>query len=139
MAFRPIRLLGPALIMAGIATVVLAVAEHQATLYLVLFVPVVTGASALLALGIVLLLAGLLALPMTLLAGSATYEEAPRSGPREAPGNEMAPRSGGLVLVGPVPFFFGAWQRPPRWIYWLAVLFGALFLVGLVLAGLIFF
>jgi uncharacterized membrane protein len=56
-----------------------------------------------------------------------------------SPGQDLAPRSGGLVLVGPVPFFFGAWQRPPRWIYWLAVLFGALFLVGLVLAALIFF
>lgn len=125
------RWVGPGLIVLGIALVVAAVATGGAQLELIVVVPVfVGGASALFLGGVVSIFVGIFLLPLAF--GS---EEAEPSENSPAEPGPTSPRSGGLVLIGPVPIFFGGWKNPGRRAYWVAVLVGAgLVVVAIALA-----
>ncbi|MHB8352423.1 MAG: DUF131 domain-containing protein [Thermoplasmata archaeon] len=136
---RPLSgLLAPLLIGVGAALVLAAVASGAATVSLVVIVPVVTGSSALFGLGILSFVAGVLLLPFTLPAA----EDRPKvpTAPAAAGGGTEV---GGLLLLGPLPIFFGSARAPPRWVYFLAVGFGGalfvlavLFFAGVLVGGL---
>lgn len=121
---------------AGVALVAEAVARGAAEVSLVLIVPVVGGSSGEFLLGVVLLVAGIFALPWSL---TGPLPEAPPTAPgREA--RSGAPASvGGLVLLGPVPIFFGSWGSASRRARWAVALLGAavvgLLVTAWVLAG----
>lgn len=120
------RLAGPTLLLAGIGLVVLAVVRSEAALHLVIVVPVVTGSSPAFVLGVLLLVAGFGLLPLAL----APPAEAAAGPTAVAGGSPESPEGfGGVVLVGPVPLFFGAWRHPGRRRYLLAVAVGAALLV----------
>lgn len=129
---RLVRGIPVAFLAAGVASLVAAVATGEATVYLVLVVPVLAGSSGLLLLGIVLLFLGFFTLPL----GFPGESEEGRGGilPEPAPGmprpaTPPAPAgSGGVILLGPVPLFFGSFRNPSPRVYWLAVLVGAVVL-----------
>lgn len=112
----PILLLG-----GGIALVVHAVLAGRAAVALLVIVPVVYGASVELLLGIVLLFAGILTLPLLLVPPLGSETPPPLPEPRERPAEGGG---GALVLLGPVPLFFGSWRRAPTWVRWAAAGFG---------------
>jgi uncharacterized membrane protein len=89
-----------ALIVAGVALLVAAVASGSASLALVVIVPVLTGRSLVFLAGALLLIVGLFTLP---LAGSRADVDG-RPG-RISPAEET--ETGGLILIGPIPIFFG--------------------------------
>lgn len=127
---RPVGFLAVAAFLAGIALVVLAVIDGRATVSLVVIVPVVTGASGEFLLGVVLIVVGMFALPWAL--AEEREEDRPLPTPEAQPGS--SPASGGLVLVGPVPIFFGSWRGVSRRTRWIVALVGtvvlALFVIG---------
>jgi uncharacterized membrane protein len=102
-----------ALLAAGIALVADAVGRGGASVTLFAIVPVVTGSSVEFLFGVVLLLVGFVTLPLAFLAGA---EPAGAPGPRAPPPHSEAPPTevGGLLLIGPVPIFFGRWQNVSR-------------------------
>jgi uncharacterized membrane protein len=134
MAIRWRRAIGPALLLAGLLVLAFAVATGAARLYLVVIFPVLTSGSPIFLLGVVLLVAGFLTLPWVLAPEEPPVgaEERPVAPAGRPPGPGAAVGGGGLVLVGPVPVFFGAWKNPSRRVYWLAVLAGTLALALLV-------
>lgn len=127
---RPVGFLAVAAFLAGIVLVVLAVIDGRATVSLVVIVPVVTGASGEFLLGVVLIVVGMFALPWAL--AEEREEDRPLPTPEAQPGS--SPASGGLVLVGPVPIFFGSWRGVSRRTRWIVALVGtvvlALFVIG---------
>ena len=129
---RATALAGPALLLAGGALLAVAVGSGAAQVGLFVVVPFVIGSSPLLALGILLLVLGVFLLPWTFAAVPAE-EPRPSGVAREGPASGIA-RSGGVVLVGPVPIFFGGWRAPSRRAYWLAVAVGSVCLVLFVVA-----
>jgi uncharacterized membrane protein len=128
------RWVGPALLLLGVGLVVAAVATGSAHVALVLIVPVIFGsASPLLIAGILSIFLGILALGLTFGVQFEDPEEL-----RPAPGGGPAPSggTGGVVLVGPFPIFFGSWKNPSRRAMLLAVAVGTVVLVSLVLLAL---
>lgn len=117
---------------AGVALVADAVLHGRAALSLVVIVPVVSGSSAEFFLGVVLLVTGVFLLPLSLWE---LGEEEPAP-PSELPPPPASSGAGGLVLVGPVPIFFGSWRNVSRRTRWLVALVGAL-LLGLLVVGLV--
>jgi uncharacterized protein (TIGR00304 family) len=123
------RFIGPALFLAGLAVLALAIARSEASLFLILVFPVVQATGGLGALGVLLLAAGfigsLFALPFR------RGPEVPPS-PQPIPSTEGPPpagsrrRWGGVVFVGPIPIVFGSDARMTRTMLVLGV---ALFLV----------
>jgi uncharacterized membrane protein len=132
-----VRFAGPLLLLAGIVLVVLSVATGSATLYLLVIVPVVTGSSVTFALGTILVVLGIFLLPFLAVEG-APEELSGRGGPTAngtpgtagAPGRPPASGSGGVVLLGPFPFFFGTWRGGSGARYVAAVALGALLTVA---------
>jgi len=125
---RPVGWLSLVAVLAGAAMIVAAVALGQATVALVVVIPVVFGGSPLFAGGVGLVLLGLLG-GMFGIGENASNE--PRS-ERPTEGPEGPVRTGGLVLVGPVPIVWGTGvpiSRRGRWV--LAVLGGVLLLLAL--------
>jgi len=98
-------------ILAGVALLGYAVATAQAHLYLLLIVPVVTGSSGAFFAGVLLVFLGIaigatIAEPFEAVAGT------PPSSPSGVEGGRSPPsRSGGLILIGPVPIALGT-ARP---------------------------
>jgi uncharacterized membrane protein len=127
-----VRWIGPALLVLGIVLVAAAVSTGAAQLDVVVIFPVfVGGASALFLGGVVSLFVGLLLLP---LAFGAKFEVEP-AGP-DASAQPHGERSGGVIILGPFPLFFGSWKNPSRRAWWTAVGVGAAILVAvLVLAA----
>lgn len=121
------------LLVAGAGLVTVAVLAGGASVSLLLIVPVVTGRSAEFLLGVVLLLAGLFLLPW-LWAGE--VEEAPplESEAVRGPAGNSSVGGGGVVLIGPVPIFFGGWRHLPRRARVAVALVGGVVLVVLTLA-----
>ena len=135
------RALGPAFLLLGVVLLAEAVATGQASLSVVLIVPVVSGSSPTLLGGVASLLLGIFLLPLSFGDGG-EGDAPPAPTPASAPGGAAAPvgegGSGGLVLIGPVPIFFGSWARTSPRNYWLAVLAGFLLLgLALLLAALL--
>jgi uncharacterized membrane protein len=121
--------------LSGLALVALSVAQGGATVSLVVIVPVVSGASATFIAGVVLILAGFVALMFSF---SEPWEGPPLSTPTRGAGIDDSPPSGGasgFVLIGPVPIFFGSWRTIPRRQRWWFVLAGAVTLIVVVLAA----
>jgi uncharacterized protein (TIGR00304 family) len=123
------------LLAVGAALIVDAVLRGSAHAALILIVPVLTGGSVEFLFGVLLLFLGLLSLPaLTLMQGLHATE------PGEAPEGGARPSgSGGVVLIGPVPIFFGEWGEMRRRTYWwwvavASVLFAALLVVWVCLA-----
>lgn len=125
----PVLLFSFAVLLVGVG-----IATGSARLYLVLFIPVVAGSSGWLVGGIACLVLGLLTLPLL-------WGEETAAAPFDGGGSSQAAetsRSGGVVLLGPVPIFFGGWKHPPARLYWLAVAVGAALFFGLLVALLVF-
>jgi len=117
------RLVPVALLAAGAALIGDAVARGGASVALVVVVPVIFGASTEFLLGVLVLFFGFVTLPLAL--GYSFVSEEPEDGAphshAEAPPEEV----GGLLLIGPVPLFFGRWGKVSRRTRWLAALAGA--------------
>lgn len=113
------------LLAAGAALLAAAVLEGGAALALVVVVPVLYGRSLAFILGVALLVSGFFTLPLAL--GSSEPDDAPADGP-----TTPAAGTGGLVLVGPVPIFFGAWSGVSLRTRWLVALLGLAVLAVLV-------
>jgi uncharacterized protein (TIGR00304 family) len=121
---------------AGALLVADAVLHGRASLTLVVIVPVFSGGSPEFLLGVALLVVGFFLLPLALWEPS-EGEPLPSEpeGPRETfPSTGAA--GGGIVLIGPVPIFFGGWKNVSRRVRLLAAVVGAALLVLLV-AGLL--
>ena len=101
------------LFLAGVALVVLSVTTGTAAFGIALFVPFVVGRSPELAIGVLLIVGGLFTLPLAFATGGTGDSLDPeRSSPDPV-------RGGGVVVIGPVPVFFGSWKDLPartRWI-----------------------
>ncbi len=118
----------PGLLLAtGIFLIAASVYSGSARLFLLVFVPVITGTSWEFLLGVSALFAGFFLLPLIWTADEAedpSLRAAARTGPGPpAASTELRPlgrdSAGGLILVGPVPIFIGGWRdHPPipyRW------------------------
>lgn len=125
------RVVGPVLLLLGLIVVLYSVLRGSASVSLLLIVPVVSGTSALFLVGVVLLFFGILLLPFAFAAGW-EIERRPYAAPGRhqgpAPADEITGGGGGLVLLGPVPVFFGSWRNPSRAAYWAAALVGVVVL-----------
>lgn len=133
---RPIRFLGPALFVAGIVVVVLAIARGEANVLIVLVFPVVQATGSLGALGVLLLVAGFVASFFALPFRGEPEVVVPPTGPSPpAPPPAATPsrRWGGVVFLGPIPIVFGSDARMTRTMLFLGiVLFVALLALTLI-------
>jgi len=137
---RPIRFVGPGVLLAGLVALALAVARGEANVYLIFIVPAVVGTGPLAFLGILLVFLGFFLTFFLWTAGA----PAPAMGP---PGTdstgimEVTPhgtpktrRWGGVVFLGPIPLVFGSDPQMTRWMLILgAILFLALVLLTIAL------
>ncbi len=118
-----------ALLAAGVGLVADAVVRGGARASLVVVIPVVSGGSAEFLVGVLLLVVGFFSLPFTL--GTLAAPE-PSSGTDPSP----SPWShGGVVLIGPVPLFFGSWRSLSRRARWAWVAVGGAVTVAIVVAA----
>jgi uncharacterized membrane protein len=121
------------LLVAGVVLIVDAVLRGTASVALIAIVPVVSGSSTEFLVGVVLLLVGFLSLPLAFL----SLDPGPSPGavvdPR-ARGETPTAEVGGLILVGPVPIFFGSWKDVSFRTKVAVAVVGAALLVVLVLA-----
>jgi len=117
------------LLAAGVGLVGDAILQGGATVAIVVVLPVIFGASTEFLLGVVLLLVGFVTLPLAM--GWTLASEETDAGPaparREVPPAEV----GGLILIGPIPLFFGRWRGMSRRIRVAVALAGALLLLAL--------
>jgi uncharacterized membrane protein len=127
-----VRWAGPLLLVLGALALAVAVAQGSARLFLLLVIPVVTGTGGLFLGGVVLIALGVFFLPLALLSDQPGAPEPGTSAPPPPPlaAERPATEGGGLLLIGPVPIFFGSWRRNPPIRYRWAVA------VGLVLVAL---
>ncbi len=129
------RWTGPLLMFAGLGLIAVSIVRGSAHLALVVIVPVVTGSSAEFFVGVLLLVSGIFCLPLAFSAGNVLPTELPRIA-AEAPESDSS--SGGLLLVGPIPIFFGAWKNARAAWFWIAVAVGAVVSLALVLFVLVY-
>jgi uncharacterized protein (TIGR00304 family) len=132
-------LIALAAFVAGLALIAYAVADGAARLALVVVFPVVSGSSGLFFLGVLLTFVGILGL-MASLFQSATFDIGPAeeetdedAGSRRPGGPTRTSAAGGVVLLGPVPIFFGSAKPSGRRAY-LWALFLAIVLFAIVLS-----
>ena len=118
-------------LVAGVALLADAVARGDASLALVVVFPVLTGSSAEFLGGTILLVAGIFALPFALAGPFEHVALEPADVPENAP---KSGTSGGLLLVGPVPIFFGSWRGVSRRTRWVVALVGAAVTIGAIVA-----
>jgi uncharacterized protein (TIGR00304 family) len=125
-AVVPIGLLG-----ASAALIAWAILHGGASLAVVVVVPVIFGSSVIFFAGVVLLLAGLFTVPLAFEPGVETEETPVASPPGPAPSSSGG--GGGLVLIGPVPIFFGSWKHvSSRTRLWVAGVGAAILVVAAV-------
>ncbi|HEX9341434.1 MAG TPA: DUF131 domain-containing protein [Thermoplasmata archaeon] len=126
---QPIRLLGPVMLVAGLACLGLAVARGEAAVSLVVVFPLVTGSGPLTLAGILLTFLGFFATflfwpgrPVEIVApeGSSAAAE-------DSSGPAPTRRWGGVVFLGPFPIVFGSDPRMTR----MMLLVGILLFVAL--------
>jgi uncharacterized protein (TIGR00304 family) len=98
--YRALRFAGGALVMLGIVLLVLAVLEGQASLALVLIVPVIYGTGPLLAISVLMIFAGLA------LAFLSFFQATPGTDTANAPRGKK--EWGGVILIGPIPIVIGS-------------------------------
>lgn len=109
---------------AGAVLVVWAALQGGAQLAVVVILPVIFGRSLDFGVGVLLLLVGFFTLPLAFGDSGGFESDAPRL--TEA-------SSAGLVLIGPIPIFFGSWSHASRRTRILAAVIGAAAVVGTVL------
>ena len=131
---RLLPFLGPAILIAGLLTLGLAVARGEASVYLILVIPVVVGTGLIALLGILLVFLGFFLTVFLGLAGAAPPMAGPaqvsEAGPLEA---KPPSRWGGVFFLGPIPLVFGSDTQMTRIMLILGViLFLALLAVTLV-------
>lgn len=125
---RLIRWLGPASFVAGVLTMALAIARAEASVYLVLVIPVIVGTGPLAFLAIILVFGGFL---LTFLLWPSRIAAEPGSGealPTSPEGTSPARRWGGVLFLGPIPVIFGSDPRMTR----MMLLVGVILFVALV-------
>lgn len=111
--WSPLLAAALALIAAGIALLVLAAAQGDVRLFLVVIVPVITGEGAAFALGALALMAGtflaFIAIPLASAAPTVPAEAPPAQGPPPAGAAPEGSSSwGGVVFIGPIPIVLGS-------------------------------
>lgn len=112
---RPIGFVGPALLVAGVALLGLALSRGEASLYLVVVVPVITGSSPLSVAGILLIFAGFFATFLLWPARGIDLPPPTEAAPEMRPeGTPPRSRWGGVVFLGPFPIVFGSDVRMTR-------------------------
>lgn len=128
-----VRILGPVCLAVGAVLLGESLATGGARLYLLVILPVFTGTTLVFGLAVGFLVAGFFLLPLVFV-GKETADlrsegtPAPTSPPSTGMGS-----AGGMVLIGPVPIFFGAWRRNPPISYWWAVVLGVVLAVVVLL------
>ena len=117
---RPAQFLGPALLVAGLLTLALAISRGEATVYLIVIVPAVVGNGPFAFLGILLVFAGFF---LTFFFGLAAVPPPRSAGPLipptpptpDVPSPAVPPRRwGGVVFLGPIPLVFGSDPKMTR-------------------------
>lgn len=131
-AVRLLRMLGPVLLVAGLACLVVGYVQGQASLSLFVIFPVVTATGGWSALGILLLIVGVFAFFLTWPSWTAPALPGPAGpAPGPSPLDAATPPSnrrwGGVVFLGPVPVVFGSDPKIAKWM----ILVGVLLFVGL--------
>ena len=121
-------------LLAGVGLVLVSVLRGGASVAIVVVVPVISGSSGTFLLGIALLIAGLLSLPLALAYDREENSSLEDSGGSARPRPEGAGGSGGFVLVGPVPIVFGSWKGISPRTRRLLALAGAILLIAAVVA-----
>jgi uncharacterized membrane protein len=106
---RRAGLLPVGLLAAGVALIAYSVARGGAAVGVLVVIPFVLGHSVAFAVGVLLLAAGFLTLPLAFV-----ESEAPE--PPPAPAGSTGSGISGVIVVGPFPFFFGAARNLPRWV-----------------------
>jgi uncharacterized protein (TIGR00304 family) len=109
---RALRVLGLALLVAGIITTVLGVLNGDIHVGLALFfIPYMQSSTSLGALAIILIFAGIATLVLDgFYRGGSKAHQVVKEGP-EGPGDRPKKEFGGVVLIGPVPIVFGSSDR----------------------------
>jgi uncharacterized protein (TIGR00304 family) len=134
---RPARLLGPVLLVAGAACLVVGYLQGEATLSLFVIFPVITATGGWSALGILLLIAGFFGFFLTRPNWTAADPASPGGPTQSAASPPTAPagarRWGGVVFLGPVPVIFGSDAKIARWM----IVVGVLLFVGLLVLTII--
>ena len=141
---RAIRILGPAILVAGLVALGFAVARGEARLYLVVIIPVIVGAGPLGILGILLAFLGFfltfflwpVSVPAPALGAVDTIKAPPEHRTQEiSPGEPARSRRwGGVVFLGPIPLVLGSDPHMTRWMLILgAILFVALLFLTIAL------
>lgn len=115
------------LIAGAVACVIEALATGGAHAGFFLVFPFVTGGSGWLVAGALLGFAGIASIGLLL--PDADIADRPPLG--ETPARSA---SGGLVVIGPVPIFWGGWRSPPGWAYWSAAAVGGALLAAFFVA-----
>ena len=113
---RPIRLVGPAVLVGGLAFLALAVGRGEASVYLVVVVPVIAATGPLAFLGVLLVFGGffLTFLLWPALVDRPSGEPPTASSVPPQEGAAPARRWGGVVFLGPIPLVFGSNPRMTR-------------------------
>ena len=137
---RPIRFVGPGVLLAGLVALALAVARGEANVYLIFIVPAVVGTGPLAFLGILLVFLGFFLTFFLWTAGAPPPTMGPPAtdptGIAEVTpqGTPKTRRWGGVVFLGPIPLVFGSDPQMARWMLILgAILFLALVLLTIAL------
>ena len=124
----------------GLALIGYAIRSGTADLVLLVIFPVVSGSSPAFLLGVLLTFVGIVGLMLSLSVGATfVLDEEPEAAGAAAPSaptrSSSSSAAGGVVLLGPVPIFFGAAKPVGRKYYLLAVAVAlVLFVVVLALA-----
>lgn len=140
---RPVRFVGPIVFMVGIAALVVAFFQGQATLALFIIFPVITATGGWAVLGILLMIIGFFLFFLTWPVGTVSAPiSAQGSGPAPSAAGAVSPpeptppmqrRWGGVVFIGPVPVVFGSDQKVTQWMLVLGiVLFVALVVLTII-------
>ncbi len=127
------RAVGPVCLAIGGGLLGEALATGGARLYLLLIVPVVSGTSLAFVLSVVFLAAGFLLLPFAFVQEPPAEAAATAPAPPGSSASTGEGGSGGLILVGPIPIFFGTWRRNPPISYRWAILVGVVLAIVAVL------
>jgi len=118
------RLLGPAIILFGLLVLALAVQRGEASVYLVIVVPVVAGSGPIGFLAILLVFVGFFLTFLLWPGHRALPSEQTSESVRPPTDTATTPRRwGGVVFLGPIPLVFGSDPRMTR----------AMLLVGVIL------
>ncbi len=120
-----------AVFVAGGALLAYAVASGSARVALVLVVPVIGGTSAPFLGGVLLVIGGIVALPFALAPDVEEMATRAPTGPTQPP---TSWGGGGVVLIGPVPIFWGGWRDASRRTRWAVAGVGAALTLGVGLA-----